>query len=151
MKLAKKFSVHNHIDMNTNDFFIEFLPQKNESMYLKSVNINKLDEYKKYSAYQHSRFYMDCRVCKQYHYSSEDIKFNFKTSKINDFKIRIEFVSVSKVISGQSKLLDLTVDHLKNESEFYPNEYSDSIKLPFIKITDKKSLEEKFDTMITFM
>jgi len=93
-KKKTSFMVHVILDMDSNDFEVEFLNATNQS--LDAVSLERIAAFKTYcSGINPLSLYKDCGICKSYHYSS-DINFDYDTHQVRSYQINYEYLNCIK-------------------------------------------------------
>lgn len=85
-----KFNIQYHIDIDNNDFYVNFLDNKNNV--LDRVSMLSRERYlSSYNSLVKSLvFFKNCSACKRYNYSSKAIKMNHQTCKVESLEVGME-------------------------------------------------------------
>lgn len=171
-KNKKRFRTHYNLDYTTNEFSVDFIESGDTPTnvkYLQHIPKSRLDDCKSFTKNKMVVFYKSCGVCQRYNYSSGSIDFNYKTSKMEPFYVKREFINLSKKHGLDLRKYELTNDYADKKSTLLYNRFTNStdlksamaasmsgkkdmkiLEMPLIKMTEPTELMERLDTLIVF-
>ena len=170
-KSTTKYQAAYSFDIINNTFVICFLnidgyDMVNEVPLFLINRFKKLDENLKLY-----RVYKECTACRNYNYSSNYFKMDYKTKSIGDLSIDTEIITLFEPTKIESDRYRYDIYHLNNNyatnsslvhwnksfnvikdyyHQFFPNTYCSTIETVIIPFTTKEAMIKKFDTLILF-
>lgn len=158
------FSIQLYINLETNQFKIEFF--ENDKV-LDYISISKMQDIQTYIENIGPRLYQECASCRKYNYSSSKLIFDYKNGLIEPFQVHTETYFVTKFSNDTIKRYKLINNYVTSTSTLFydkkeidpvlnavdsyfgdPKDYS--LETPIIKMDSSDDLGKRLDTLITF-